>query len=135
MSKTAACRPWVDGTDPIATVLECLTATKVLAAVAPEHDAVRAWRVRACSVAVRDALAFALLLLLSMAGAAIPRRSKDTRAILVIPITSQVRPYCWLRTLALLQASCRRIGRVADGVAGYEKFHSPVLLPAGGVTV
>src|SRR3984893_6599193 len=43
--------------------------------------------------------------------------------------------YCLVSTLALLQASCRRIDRVADGFAGYEKFHSPVLLPAGGVTV
>jgi hypothetical protein len=43
--------------------------------------------------------------------------------------------YCWLRTLALLQASCRRIDRVADGFAGYEKLHSPVLLPARGIIV
>ena len=42
---------------------------------------------------------------------------------------------CWLRTLALLQASCGRVDRVADGFAGHEKFHSPVLLPAGGVIV
>ena len=35
----------------------------------------------------------------------------------------------------LAQASCRRIGRTADGFAGHEKFHPPVLLPAGGITV
>ena len=43
--------------------------------------------------------------------------------------------YCWVRTFALAQASCRCINRVADGFTGYEKFHSPVLLPAGGVIV
>ena len=40
-----------------------------------------------------------------------------------------------LVTCALLQASSGRVDRIADGVAGYEKFHSPVLLPAGGVIV
>ena len=39
------------------------------------------------------------------------------------------------RLIALAQASCRRIDRVADRFAGYEKFHSAVLLPAGGVIV
>ena len=43
--------------------------------------------------------------------------------------------YCSLLTLALAQASYRRIDWAADGFAGYEKFHSPVLLPAGGVVV
>src|SRR5712692_956200 len=43
--------------------------------------------------------------------------------------------YCWIRTLALAQASCRRVDRVADGFAGYEKFDSPVPLPAGRVVV
>ena len=38
-----------------------------------------------------------------------------------------------LRTLALAQASsCHR---AADGVAGYEKFHSPILLPASRIIV
>jgi hypothetical protein len=32
--------------------------------------------------------------------------------------------------LALLQASCCRVDRVANSFARYEKFHSPVLLPA-----
>ena len=39
--------------------------------------------------------------------------------------------YCSLRTLALAQAPCGRVDRVADGFAGHEKFNSPVLLPAG----
>jgi hypothetical protein len=43
--------------------------------------------------------------------------------------------YCSLLTLALAQASYRCIDRAADGFAGYEKFYSPVLLPAGGVIV
>ena len=38
-------------------------------------------------------------------------------------------------TLALTQASCRRIDRGADGFAGHEKFHSPVLLASGRVIV
>jgi hypothetical protein len=37
--------------------------------------------------------------------------------------------------LALLQAPRGYVGRVANGVAGYEKFNSPVLLAAGGVIV
>jgi hypothetical protein len=37
--------------------------------------------------------------------------------------------------LALLQASCGDVGRIADSVAGYEKFNSPVLLAAGGAIV
>jgi hypothetical protein len=36
-----------------------------------------------------------------------------------------------LLTLALLQATGGDGGLIADGVAGYEKFHSPVLLAAG----
>ncbi len=43
--------------------------------------------------------------------------------------------HCWMLTLVLLQASGLRIDRVSDRVAGYEQFHSPVLLPAGGVVV
>ena len=43
--------------------------------------------------------------------------------------------YCSLLTLALAQASYRCIDWAADGFAGYEKFYSPVLLPAGGVIV
>ena len=39
------------------------------------------------------------------------------------------------RALALAQASSCRVHRVADRFAGYEKFHSPVLLPARGVIV
>jgi len=35
----------------------------------------------------------------------------------------------------LAQASSRRIDWVADGFAGNEKFHSPVLLPAAGIIV
>ena len=42
---------------------------------------------------------------------------------------------CWMLTLVLLQASGLRIDRVSDRIAGYEQFHSPVLLPAGGVVV
>jgi len=36
---------------------------------------------------------------------------------------------------ALAQASGSRIGWIADGLAGDEKFHSPVLLTAAGVVV
>src|SRR5579871_4774055 len=43
--------------------------------------------------------------------------------------------YCSLLTLALAQASYRCIDWAADGFAGYEKFYSSVLLPAGGVIV
>jgi hypothetical protein len=43
--------------------------------------------------------------------------------------------YCSLLTLALARASYRCIDWAADGFAGYEKFYSPVLLPAGGVIV
>jgi hypothetical protein len=41
--------------------------------------------------------------------------------------------YCWLRAIALAQASGRRVDRAADGFARHEKFHSPVLLPVAGL--
>ena len=51
-------------------------------------------------------------------------------AVLAIPITFIGLPlYC---PLLLAQASYRCIDWTADGFAGYEKLHSPVLLPAGG---
>jgi len=55
-------------------------------------------------------------------------------AVLAIPITfiGGASVYCPLLTLALAQASYRCIDWTADGFAGYEKLHSPVLLPAGG---
>jgi hypothetical protein len=43
--------------------------------------------------------------------------------------------YCGLGAPALLQASGRRVDRVANGFAGYEKFYSAVLLPSGGAVV
>ena len=43
--------------------------------------------------------------------------------------------YCGFCTLALAQASCCRIDRMADGFAGHKKFNSPVLLPASRVIV
>ena len=54
----------------------------------------------------------------------------------------RVEPVAWPRVYfvtagyaALAQASRRYCGRVADGFAGYDKFYSPVLLPAGRVIV
>src|SRR5580704_17000174 len=67
-------------------------------------------------------------------------RVKDRAAV---PITPSSLMSCCLHCLSidplpaipLLQASRSRIDRVADGVAGHKKLHSPVLLPAGGVIV
>jgi hypothetical protein len=62
-------------------------------------------------------------------------RSKDRAAVLMIPIIfiSAISINCWLRAIALAQTSCRRVDRAADGFPGYEKFHSPVLLPVAGL--
>jgi hypothetical protein len=36
---------------------------------------------------------------------------------------------------SLAQVSCSRVGRIADCLAGYDQFHSPVLLPSRSVIV
>src|SRR6202022_1668263 len=62
------------------------------------------------------------------AGAAIPR-SKDRTAVRAIPITFiRATSVTAAYVPSLAQASCRRVYRVADSLAGYEKFDSPVLL-------
>ena len=55
---------------------------------------------------------------------------------MIIPISlMRVAPSQLLTFVRLLQASGGYIGRVADGVAGYKKFNSPVLLAARGAIV
>jgi hypothetical protein len=85
---------------------------------------------------LRFALFFALLLLLCIAGSSDSEKQKQSRC------TDDSNSFhgCYfhyylLRTLALTQASCRHVDRIADGFARNEKFYSPVLLPAGGVIV
>ena len=109
----------------------------VSAAVAARAD--RCWSLRL--------LHGVLIMLLLTAG--VTPRSRASMPALVIPIAfifvvsrrrCRVQAEAWaggFQNCSVLPQSflVLRIGRAADGFAGYDKFDSPVLLPAGSVIV
>src|SRR5580700_8007021 len=83
----------------------------------------------------RMVLFFALLLVLRVSRRDSEKQRQNSCAGASNKFHGRYLRGCWVRNACLLQASGRRVDGTTNGFPGNEKFHSPVLLPAGGVIV